>query len=86
MAIKNSDVIITDKVVSMNDRVNKKKSHFEKFKINKQLIKLAKNNAIFLHCLPSDEVSEDVFLGKTLKCGHRLQIEFMFRNQYYFIV
>ena len=70
LAIKNSDVIITDKVVSMNDRVNKKKKkvHFEKFKINKQLIKLAKNNAIFLHCLPrGDEVSEDVFLGKNSK-------------------
>ena len=70
LAIKNSDVIITDKVVSMNDRVNKKKKkvHFEKFKINKQLIKLAKNNAIFLHCLPrGDEVSDDVFLGKNSK-------------------
>ena len=70
LAIKNSDVIITDKVVSMNDRVNKKKKkvHFEKFKINKQLIKLANNNAIFLHCLPrGDEVSDEVFLGKNSK-------------------
>ena len=70
LAIKNSDVIITDKVVSMNDRVNKKKKtlYFKKFKINKQMMKLAKNNALFLHCLPrGDEVSEDVFLGKNSK-------------------
>ena len=70
LAIKNSDVVITDKVISMNDRVNKKKKifHFKKFKINKQMMKLAKNNAIFLHCLPrGDEVSDNVFLGKNSK-------------------
>ena len=70
LAIKNSDVVITDKVISMNDRVNKKKKtlYFKKFKINKQMMKLAKNNALFLHCLPrGDEVSEDVFLGKNSK-------------------
>ena len=70
LAIKNSDVVIADKVISMNDRVNKKKktSNFKKFKINKRLINLAKNNAIFLHCLPrGDEVSEDVFLGRHSK-------------------
>ena len=70
LAIKNSDVVITDKVISMNDKVNKKKKtlYFKKFKINKQMMKLAKNNALFLHCLPrGDEVSEDVFLGKNSK-------------------
>ena len=70
LAIKNSDVVITDKVISMNDRVNKKKKtlYFKKFKINKQMMKLAKNNAIFLHCLPrGDEVSDNVFLGKNAK-------------------
>ena len=70
LAIKNSDVVITDKVISMNDRVNKKKKtlYFKKFKINKQMMKLAKNNAIFLHCLPrGDEVSDNVFLGKNSK-------------------
>ncbi len=70
LAIKNSDVVIADKVISMNDRVNikKKTSNFKKFKINKHLMNLAKNNAIFLHCLPrGDEVSEDVFLGRHSK-------------------
>ena len=32
------------------------------------MMKLAKNNAIFLHCLPrGDEVSDNVFLGKNSK-------------------
>ena len=65
-AVKEADVIFSDKVISLNDKINKKKKieQFKKFKIDKKLIKLS-NNAIFLHCLPrGDEVSEDVFLGK----------------------
>ena len=69
-AAKNSDVIFTDKVISMNDKVNKTKklSQFKKFKINKVLLSLAKKNCIFLHCLPrGKEVEEDVFLSKQSK-------------------
>ncbi len=65
-AVSGADVIFSDKVISLNDKVNKKKKikAFKNFKINKKLMKLS-NNAIFLHCLPrGDEVSEDVFLGK----------------------
>jgi ornithine carbamoyltransferase len=65
-AVKGADVIFSDKVISLNDKVNKKKKieQFKKFKINKELIKFS-NNAIFLHCLPrGNEVSNDVFLGK----------------------
>ena len=65
-AVKGADVIFSDKVISLNDKVNKKKKieQFKKFKINKKLMKLS-NNAIFLHCLPrGDEVSDEVFLGK----------------------
>ena len=64
-AVKGADVIFSDKVISLNDKVNKKKKieQFKKFKINKKLMKLS-NNAIFLHCLPrGDEVSDEVFLG-----------------------
>ena len=66
-AVKNADVIFSDKVISLNDKVNvkKKKKDFSKFRINKSLINLAKKDVIFLHCLPrGNEVSEDVFLGK----------------------
>ena len=63
----NADVIFSDKVISLNDKINKKEKiqEFKKFKINKKLISYAKNNCIFLHCLPrGDEVEDDVFLGK----------------------
>ena len=66
-AAKNSDVIFSDKVVSLNDKVNKSKKikDFKNFKINSSLMKVARPQSIFLHCLPrGNEVSEDVFLGK----------------------
>ena len=65
-----SDVIFTDKVVSMNDKVNKTKKikDFKNFKVNLTIMKCAKKDAIFLHCLPrGSEVSNDVFLGKKSK-------------------
>ena len=69
-AVKGADVIFSDKVISMNDKVNKTKklNQFKKFKINKKLMSLAKKNCIFLHCLPrGKEVDEDVFLSKQSK-------------------
>jgi len=69
-AAKNADVIFTDKVISMNDKVNKLKkiNDFKNFKVNLKIMTLAKKDAIFLHCLPrGHEVSNDVFLGKQSK-------------------
>ena len=73
-AVKNADVIFSDKVISMNDRVNKKKklSYFKKFKIDKKLMTYAKNDCIFLHCLPrGKEVDEEVFVSKQSKVWHQ---------------
>ena len=69
-AVKNADVIFSDKVVSLNDKVNKTKkiNDFKKFKIDSKLMSFAKKDAIFLHCLPrGSEVSEKVFFGKQSK-------------------
>ncbi|WP_440938452.1 ornithine carbamoyltransferase [Candidatus Pelagibacter sp.] len=69
-AVRAADVIFSDKVISMNDKVNKLKKFkkFKKFKINKRLMSYAKKDCIFLHCLPRDkEVDEDVFLSKQSK-------------------
>ncbi|MDC2987815.1 ornithine carbamoyltransferase [Candidatus Pelagibacter sp.] len=69
-AAKGADVIFSDKVISMNDKVNKsnKLNQFKKFKINKKLMNLAKKNCIFLHCLPrGKEVEDDIFLSKKSK-------------------
>ena len=66
-AVSDADVIFSDKVISLNDKVNKKKKiyAFKNFKIDKKLTRLAKKDYIFLHCLPrGNEVSEDVFLSK----------------------
>ncbi len=66
-AAKNADVIFSDKVVSLNDKVNKAKKmkDFKNYRINSNLMKQTRKDAIFLHCLPrGNEVSENVFLGK----------------------
>ncbi len=66
-AAKNADVIFSDKVISLNDKVNKSKKikEFQNFRINSKLMGFAKKDAIFLHCLPrGTEVSNEVFLGK----------------------
>ncbi len=69
-AAKGSDVIFTDKVISMNDEVNKVKKikDFKNFKVTSEVMNCAKKDAIFLHCLPrGSEVSNSVFLGKQSK-------------------
>ena len=66
-AVTGADVIFSDKVISLNDKVNKKQKikAFKKFKIDQNLIGNANKDCIFLHCLPrGDEVSDQVFLGK----------------------
>jgi len=66
-AVIGADVIFSDKVISLNDKGNKKKKieQFKKFKIDKKLISYANKDCIFLHCLPrGSEVSDEVFLGK----------------------
>ena len=69
-AAKGADVIFSDKVISMNDKVNKSKklNQFKKFKINKKLMSFAKKDCTFLHCLPrGKEVDDNVFLSKQSK-------------------
>ena len=66
-AAKNADVVFSDKVVSLNDKVNKVKkiNDFKNYRITSSLMKVTRPESIFLHCLPrGNEVSEDVFLGK----------------------
>ena len=65
-----ADVIFSDKVISMNDKVDKIKKlvNFKKFKINKKLMGHAKKDCIFLHCLPrGTEVDEKVFASNQSK-------------------
>ncbi len=69
-AATGSDVLFTDKVISMNDKVNKsnKLKDFKKFKVTSKVMSYLKSSGIFLHCLPrGSEVSNEVFLGKQSK-------------------
>ena len=69
-AVKNADVIFSDKVISLNDKVNKKKKikEFKNFKINRDLMSYAKKSCTFLHCLPrGSEVDDKVFRSENSK-------------------
>ena len=69
-AATNADVIFSDKVISLNDKVNKKKklSEFGNFRITSKLMSCAKKDCIFLHCLPrGSEVDEKVFFSNKSK-------------------
>jgi len=69
-AAKNADVIFSDKVVSLNDKVNKNKKikDFKNFQVNSKLMSFAKKDVTFLHCLPRGmEVTNEVFLGRNSK-------------------
>ena len=64
-AIKDADVILTDVWASMGqeDEAEKRAKSFVGFQINDELMKLAKPNAIVLHCLPAhrgEEITADV--------------------------
>ena len=68
-AVKNSDCVMTDKWISMNDKVNKKskKKILKPYQVNKKLMSKANADAIFMHCLPvgrGEEVTDEIIDGK----------------------
>ena len=67
-AVIGADCVMTDKWISMNDRVNKavKKKALKPYQVNKKLMSKANSDAIFMHCLPvgrGEEVTNDVIDG-----------------------
>jgi len=54
-AVNNADVIYTDVWVSMGDEEEHEKriNDFMPFQVNEELMALANNDAIFMHCLPA---------------------------------
>ncbi len=69
VAVAGADVVYTDTWVSLGFEAEKEKrlKAFEKFQVNSRLLKLAKQNALFMHCLPVHrgfEVTDDVIDSK----------------------
>ena len=68
-AVNSADCVMTDKWISMGDEVNKKKKKklLKNYQVNSKIMKLAKPDAIFIHCLPAsrgEEVTKEVMDGK----------------------
>ena len=67
LGTKNSNCIMTDVWVSMGEKNKNKKKYFKNYTVNKKIISNAKNNVIFMHCLPAkrgQEVTSEVLDGK----------------------
>ncbi len=66
-AASDADVLVTDTWVSMGqEHVHNKLAAMAPYQVNAELIRHAKPDALFLHCLPAhvgEEVSEEVFEG-----------------------
>lgn len=67
LAVKNADVVMTDTFVSIHHQItDRAKDFLPNFQVNSSLMKKAKSNAIFLHCLPAkrgQEVTSSVIDG-----------------------
>jgi ornithine carbamoyltransferase len=67
-AVANADVVITDTWVSMGSEDEKELriKIFKPYQVNHKLMRLAKEDAIFMHCLPAyrgNEVTDEVIDG-----------------------
>lgn len=68
LALQNVDAVFTDVWVSMGDEAEaeKRRADFKEYQVNQELIDLADDDVIFMHCLPAirgEEVSAEVIDG-----------------------
>jgi ornithine carbamoyltransferase len=70
LAAKGADIVVTDTFVSIGnegERTTREATFLPKYQVNSDIMKLAKNDAIFMHCLPAKrgmEVTADVIDGR----------------------
>ncbi|MDR6303856.1 ornithine carbamoyltransferase [Nitrobacter vulgaris] len=66
-AVRGADCIVTDTWVSMGDKDGEHRHNLLKpYQVNSKLMRLAKPDALFMHCLPAhrgDEVTDEVIDG-----------------------
>ena len=67
--VRSADCVITDKWISMSDKINKKKKKktLRLYQVNNKIMKKANKDSIFMHCLPArrgEEVTNEVIDGK----------------------
>ena len=67
-AVDGADLIVTDVWASMGkeDEQKDRKEKFMKYQVNSEIMSCAKDNALFMHCLPAhrgEEVTEDILEG-----------------------
>lgn len=75
-AVKDVDVIYTDVWTSMGQEAENEQrlKDFKDFQVNSELVKNAKEDFIFLHCLPAhrgEEVTSDIIDGKSSYVFHQ---------------
>jgi ornithine carbamoyltransferase len=67
-AVKDADCVVTDTWVSMGDKdAGRRHNLLTRYQVNARLMKLAKPDAIFMHCLPAhrgEEVTDEVIDGR----------------------
>ena len=70
LAVRNADIIATDTFISIgkeDERTMREATFLPNYQVNTDIMKLAKEDAIFMHCLPARrgmEVTSDVIDGK----------------------
>ena len=67
-AASSVDCVMTDKWISMGDKINKnkKKKALKSYQVNKKIMKVANKDSIFMHCLPAsrgEEVTNEIMDG-----------------------